>query len=94
MDMLIVKAVSRITLARLLKAYSSGRYAKYPEIIKYVSGRHITISDDKEFSVSIDGEALYTKKAVFRLIPGGVNFIYPRGCRKVSEIVKLDTVNV
>ena len=94
MDMLIVRAVSRITLARLLKAYSSGQYAKYPEIIKYVSGRHITISDDKEFSVSIDGEALYTKRAVFRLIPGGVNFIYPRGCRKVSEIVKLDTANV
>ncbi len=94
LDILIVKAVSRFTLARLLKYYASGQYAKYPDIIKYVSGRHITVRDEKEFSVSIDGEAMYTNCAKFSLIPGGVNFIYPKDCRKVSEIVKLTTLNV
>ncbi len=89
LDILIVKAVSRLTLARLLKYYASGQYARFPELIKYVSGRRLTVSDENEFRVSVDGEALGTKRAVFRLIPGGVNFIYPRGCRKVSELVKL-----
>lgn len=89
LDMLIVNKVSRFTLARLLKYYASGQYAKYPEIIKYVTGRRLKVEDEKEFSVSIDGEAIYTKCANIRLIPGGVNFIYPRGCRKVSEIVNL-----
>lgn len=89
LDMLIVRKVSRFTLARLLKYYASGQYEKYPEYIRYEAGRHLTIEDDKEFSVSIDGEALYTKCAKFRLIPGGVNFIYPRGCRKVGELVKI-----
>ena len=89
MDILIVNAVSRFTLARLLKVYASGRYATRPDIIKYVSGRHLTVEDDREFGVSIDGEALYTKRAVFRLIPGGVNLIYPKGCRKISEIIKM-----
>ena len=27
-------------------------------------------------------------------IPGGVNFIYPKGCRTVSEIVKKETERV
>ena len=94
MDILIVNAVSRLTLARLLKLYASGQYAKCPDIIKFVSGRHITVEDDREFSVSVDGEGLYTKRAVFRLIPGGVNFIYPRGCRKVSEIINLTAETV
>ncbi len=94
LDMLIVKKVSRFTLARLLKYYASGRYADYPEYIRYEAGRHLKIEDEREFSVSIDGEALYTKRAVFKLIPGGVNFIYPRGCRKVSEIVKVETAAV
>lgn len=89
LDMLIVNKVSRFTLARLLKDYASGQYAKYPELIKYVAGRRIKIEDEQEFSVSIDGEAMFTKCANIRLIPGGVNFIYPRGCRKVSEIVGL-----
>ena len=88
MDMLIVKDVSRFTLARLLKFYASGQYARFPEIIHYVGGRHLTVEDDREFSVSIDGEAMYTKCAKLRLIPGGVNFIYPKGCHKVGELVK------
>ncbi len=89
LDILIVRAVSRLTLARLLKYYASGQYAKFPEIIEYVAGRRLEVESDREFSVSIDGEALYTKRAVLRLIPGGVNFIYPRGCRKVTELVKM-----
>ena len=93
LDMLIVKKVSRITLARLLKYYASGRYAEYPEYIRYEAGRHLKIEDEREFSVSIDGEAMYTRCAVIKLIPGGVNFIYPKGCRKVSEIVNLNTVH-
>ncbi len=89
LDMLIVNKVSRFTLARLIKDYASGQYARYPELIKYVAGRKIKIEDTEEFSVSIDGEAMFTKCANIRLIPGGVNFIYPRGCRKVDEIVGL-----
>ena len=89
LDILIVKAVSRFTLARLLKVYASGQYATRPDIIKYVSGRHLVVEDDREFSVSLDGEALYTKRAVFRLIPGGVNLIYPKGCRHIADIVKM-----
>lgn len=94
MDILIVKAVSRFTLARLLKFYAKGQYAKYPQIIEYVSGRHLEVESDTEFRISIDGEALCAKRAKFRLVSGGVNFIYPRGCRRVSEIVNLGAVNV
>ncbi len=89
LDILIVREVSRLTLARLLKVYASGGYAQHPEYIRYIPGRRIAIEDDREFSVSIDGEALRTKRAEFRLDRGGVNFLYPKGCRTVSEIVNL-----
>ena len=92
LEMLIVNKVSRITLARLLKYYASGRYAEYPDVIKYVPGRHIVIEDDREFSVSIDGEAMFTKRADMRLVRNGVNFIYPKGCRHVADLVKT-TIN-
>ena len=31
-----------------------------------------------EGEILLDGEAIYGKKIVMKLIPGGVNFIYPR----------------
>ena len=88
LDILIINKVSYFTIARLLGAYANGRYAEYPEIIRYVAGRHLKIEAEKEFSVNVDGEALYTKSVSMRLIPGGVNFIYPKGCKRVGEAVK------
>lgn len=78
LDMLIVKGVNIFTVARLIGKYASGEYEKYPQYIRYVSGRKITVEAEKEFLVNIDGEGLRTKRAVFKLIPAGVNFIFPK----------------
>jgi len=81
LDILIVKGVSLFTLARLLGKYSRGEYYDLPKYITYISGRKLTVEADREFVVQIDGEAMYTKRAVIKLIPAGVNFIMPRGSR-------------
>ncbi len=83
-DFLLVGKTSRLTIARYLKDYARGDYAKYPKLIKHIRGRHLKIEGDEEFVVSIDGEALYAKSVSMRLIPGGVNFIRPRGCRPAA----------
>lgn len=80
MEILIVGKTSRLTIARYLKDYSNGDYALHPKLIKHISGKHIRIEDNTEFTVNIDGEAMHTRRVDMRLIPRGLNFIYPRGC--------------
>lgn len=78
LDIIIVKAVSVFTLLRLKEKYANGEYYEFPEIAEHIIGRRITVEADSEFPVNVDGEALYTKRAEFKLIPNGVNFIFPK----------------
>jgi diacylglycerol kinase family enzyme len=35
------------------------------------------IKCDRTFVINVDGEALYAQEIVFKLVPKGVNFIFP-----------------
>lgn len=85
LDILVIKGVSIFTVARLIGKYATGEYAKFPQYIKYISGKKITVEAEKEFLVNVDGEGLYTKKAVFKLVPSGVNFIFPKHSKFYAE---------
>ncbi len=76
-DFLIVKGVSRMTFARLVGQYAKGRYADYPQYITHIRGTAMDIECEKELVVQVDGELIRGKKISFRLIPAGVNFIFP-----------------
>lgn len=78
LDVVVVNKVSVIDLAALLGDYSRGEGEKHPDHVKVYKGRKITIEAPQEFVVNIDGEAMYTDKAVMKLIPHGVNFIMPK----------------
>ncbi len=79
LDMLIVKKVSMFKAYALLNKYSHGEYYKMPDIITHVRGRYIEIEADKTFPVNIDGEVIYTKDAVMRIIEHGANIFLPKG---------------
>ncbi len=78
LDILLVKSVNIFTVARLIGKYAKGQYQSYPQYIRYIAGKKLTVEADTEFYVNVDGEALRTRKAQFKIIPGGVNFIFPK----------------
>ena len=77
LDCLIVKPVSRLKVITVVGKYSKGRFREFPDIITHVRGDCMEVEGDREFVVNIDGEAIYAKKISFRLIPKGINFIFP-----------------
>ena len=47
--------------------------------------RHLEVTCRNTEVINIDGEAEHSTKAVFDLIPGGINFIAPRNMRFFHE---------
>lgn len=85
LEMLIVNKVNIFQLPGLLGDYAKGEYEKHPDVIECVKGRHLTVEADREFVVNIDGESMRTTKAVMKLIPRAVNFIFPKSSRFLAE---------
>ncbi|MBR1842300.1 MAG: YegS/Rv2252/BmrU family lipid kinase [Oscillospiraceae bacterium] len=85
LEILIIKKVNLIQLAALLGDYSAGLYYKHPDFIKHIGGTRLKVTAPQKFVVNIDGEAMYTKEVTMKLIPKGVNFIFPKSSNFVKE---------
>lgn len=85
LDILIIKKVNLIQLAALLGDYSTGLYYKHPDFIKHIGGTRLRVTAPQEFVVNIDGEAMYARDVTMKLIPKGVNFIFPKSSNFVRE---------
>jgi len=77
LDCLIVEPVSRFKVAEIVGRYAKGRFKEFPKIFTHIRGKGMEIECDKEFVVNIDGEAVYTKKIRFKLVPKGLKFVFP-----------------
>ena len=84
-DFLIVKGVSRLTFAKLVGKYAKGKYADFPKYITHVRSSAMEIESEKEIIVNVDGEAIRAKKISLKMIPGGVNFIFPKAMQFFAE---------
>ena len=79
LDYLIVSGVSRLKVAKIVGKYAKGLYREFPKLIEHIRGESLELSADSEFVVNIDGEIIYTDSICFRVMPKGVNFIFPAG---------------
>ena len=79
LDFLIVKGLSRAGFIRLVGGYANGKYADMEKVITHIRGSRIDIESDTELAVNLDGELIFAKKVCMQLIPGGVNFLVPKG---------------
>jgi len=84
LDCLIVEPVSRLKVAEIVGRYAKGRFSEFPEIFTYIQGSGLEIECDREFVVNIDGEAMHTKKISYKLVPKGINFIFPSKLRYLN----------
>jgi len=79
LEYLVIDAVTRFRIASIVGKYAKGKYRELHDVIMHTRGRYMEIEGEHEFVVNIDGEAIYTKKVCFNLVPGGINFIIPSG---------------
>ena len=77
LEILVIEPVSRLKAAKIVGRYAKGRYREFPDLIKYIRGTRIEIESDRKFVVNIDGEVVSTDKISFKLIPKGINYIFP-----------------
>jgi diacylglycerol kinase family enzyme len=77
LEYLVIKPVSRLKVAQVVGKYAKGRYREFGDLITHVRGGNMEIESEREFVVNIDGEAIYAKSIGFRVVPKGVNFIFP-----------------
>lgn len=78
LDVLVVKAVSRLTVARVIWMYKNGRYAQYPELISHYRCRSLRIRCPKPSAVNLDGELLTESDVTVRISDYKIRFFYPK----------------
>ena len=77
LDVLVVKKVSRLTVARVISAYQKGQYEKFPHLISYFKTDSIRIITPEKEPVNLDGELLMAKDITIKLLPGKLRFFSP-----------------
>lgn len=79
LDVLMIKAVSRLRVANLIGAYKAGKYKDLPEWICHYRTKKISIHCEKNTVVNLDGEARWATDVTFEVCPQALRFFYPRG---------------
>ncbi|MGE4484978.1 MAG: diacylglycerol kinase family protein [Oscillospiraceae bacterium] len=77
-DFLIVSQISRLRSLTVLGKYARGDYAKMPDLIRHIRGKYLELESMEEYIINLDGETICQKKTCFKMISGGINFIFPR----------------
>ena len=79
LDILLIRDVSRLKVAQVVGAYKAGKYADFPELIRYVSSDRLRIICDKETGINLDGEKREATVIDMRIADEKLRFFYPRG---------------
>jgi YegS/Rv2252/BmrU family lipid kinase len=79
MDCLIISGVNRISFMKAILGFARGQYKRFPQYITHVRTRELVIDCGEDEVINLDGETQRGSHIVFRLIPRGVNYIFPKG---------------
>jgi len=85
LDVLIIRPVSRFTVAKVVGKYKAGLYKEFPDLISHYRVPSLTIRTPEDSVISVDGESLWKKEATFSVSPHKVRFFYPKGTTYINE---------
>ena len=85
LDFVLVKGVSRLTVASLVGKFATGQGKNYPELIQIRRGRELKVKCDRMSMVNIDGERLDTDSLSFALSAKKLPFLLPEGVVPVGS---------
>lgn len=80
-DVCMVKKVSRITFARLVKVYKAGNHLNNPKVAPYIiykQGKVVEIEITKPLYYSIDGETGKSSNIKLEIMPKSLQFVIPK----------------
>lgn len=77
LDVLLVKKVSRLTVARVIAAYQKGHYADYPQLISHYRVPWVRIITPEPEPVNLDGELVHSKDTMVQVLPQKLRFFGP-----------------
>ena len=77
LDVLLVKKVSRLTVARVIAAYQKGHYADYPNLIAHYQTKRLRIVTPEKEPVNLDGELIHSRDITIQLLPGKLRLFGP-----------------
>ena len=79
LEVLLIRDVSRLKVAQVVGAYKAGKYANFPDLIRYFSTDHVKIICDKETGINLDGEKREATVIDMRIADEKLRFFYPKG---------------
>lgn len=91
LDVLLVRDVSRLKVAQVVGAYKNGKYADFPDLIRYFSANHVKIICDKPTGINLDGEKRMGEVIDIRVADEKLRFFYPKGVTFKAETAKEHT---
>ena len=92
LDVLVIKPVNLLQVAAIIGKYQKGQYRDYPDLIRAIRCREITIESPELNVVNLDGEALMTQNVTFRVSEHRLRFFYPAGLRYRAAEKEAETV--
>ena len=79
LDVLVVEAVSRLLVPRVVGTYKAGRYKELPHLVRHFKTDKITIHCDRETPINLDGELRLGKTVEMEIAKEKIRFFYPKG---------------
>ena len=79
MDVLLIRKISRLTVAKVISQFKAGKYAELPQYVQFFRAKKVHITCDKRSEINLDGEMLMAKEATFEIVPQAIRFFYPKG---------------
>ena len=82
LDITVIRKVSRLTFLKLIGAYKEGTFLvmkNAQKVFKYIRTSHFKMEFEDTMPICIDGEITHAKTVDFTVIPGGFNFVIPKG---------------
>lgn len=78
LDVLVVKKVSIITVAKVISAYQKGQFARFPHLISHFRTDSIRILTPEKEPANVDGEMLMTKDLTIRVLREQLRLFIPK----------------
>ena len=79
LDVLVIKKVSRLLVAKVIGKFKNGRYKELPQLVRHYRTDRVRILCDKPTAVNLDGELRTAQQVDICVAKEKVRFFYPKG---------------
>ena len=85
-DVLVVKKVSRLQVAKVVGKYKAGKYKELPHLVRHFRTDCLRIRCDKETAINLDGELRTGTDVEFKIAEEKIRFFYPKALTFQAKI--------